>query len=57
MLAHYEKRNDKAHGELRDAITAAETRLGQRMDRLHDDYRRLEATLERVVIPSTSPAQ
>ena len=27
-----EKRNDKAHAELLDAITSAETRLGQRID-------------------------
>ena len=38
MLAHYERRNDKAHGELRDAITSAETRLGQRIDRLDERF-------------------
>ena len=37
-LAHYERRNDKAHGELGDAITSAETRLGQRIDRLDEQF-------------------
>ena len=67
MLAHYEKRNDKAHGELRDAITSAETRLGQRIDGLDTRLRNVEVgfaridqrleTLERVILPPASPAQ
>ena len=52
MLAHYEKRNDRAPGELRDAITASETRLELRIDRLQDemkgDYRRLDERLRSV---------
>ena len=67
MLAHYEKRNDKAHAELRDTITAAETRLGQRIDGLDARLRNVEVgfaridqrleTLERVILPPASPAQ
>jgi len=71
MLAHYEKRNDKAHAELRDTITAAETRLatqlGQRIDGLDARLRNVEVgfaridqrleTLERVMLPPASPAQ
>ena len=67
MLAHYEKRNDKAHAELRDAITSAETRLGQRIEGLDARLRNVEGgfgridqrleTLERVILPPASPAQ
>ena len=36
MLAHYEKRNDKAHGDLRDAIISTATRLENRLDNRFD---------------------
>ena len=61
------KRNDKAHAELRDAITSAETRLGERIDGLDGRLRNVEVgfaridqrleTLERVILPPASPAQ
>ena len=67
MLAHYEKRKDKAHAELRDAITSAETRLGHRIEGLDARLRSVEVgfgridqrleTLERVILPPASPAQ
>ena len=39
MLAHYEKRNDEAHRELRDAITGTATRLADRNDKGHGELR------------------
>ena len=52
MLAHYEKRNDKAHGELRDAITASatrlETRLENRFDRLETRFDQTDERLGNV---------
>lgn len=52
MLAHYEKRNDKAHGELRDAITASatrlETRLENRFDRLETRFDQMDERLRNI---------
>ena len=52
MLAHFEKRNDKAHGELRDAITSSatrlETRLGTRFDRLETRFDQMDERLRNV---------
>ena len=39
MLAHYEKRNEKAHGDLRDAITSTATQLEKRNEKAHGDLR------------------
>ena len=67
MLAQYEKRNDKAHAELRDTVTAAATRLGQRIDGLDARLRNVDVgfaridqrleTLEWVMLPPASPTQ
>ena len=45
MLAYYEKRNDKAHGELRDAITSSATRLENRFDRLETRFDQMDERL------------
>ena len=55
MLAHYEKRKEKAYGDLRDAITSTATRLEKRKEKAHGDLRdaitstatRLESRLEK----------
>ena len=49
---HYEKRNDKAHGDLRDAITSTanriENRIENRFDRIENRFDQMDERLRNV---------
>ena len=49
---HYEKRNDKAHGDLRDAITSTanrlENRIENRFDRIETRFDRIETRFDQM---------